>query len=153
MGSYSLLQENLLDLGMVAVRFDHQLGPVVLQNCSSLSEGLLLKLALKGTSSLMNGIPYNLSNTRRFRGLLQLSEDYFVYGFDLVLIDDQGDEGGFSPVILFLVFPTSSLPLIGANIRSIEKVLHESTQSFLTLSNLKSDFGYSLLNLVQNKLL
>ncbi len=153
MSSYSLVQENLLDLGLVAVKFDLQLGPMILNNHSSLSENLLMKLAIKGTSTLMNGLGYDFSNSRRFRGLFQLSEDYFVYGFDLVLIDDQGDEGGLSPIILFLVFPTSSLPLIGSNIRSIEEVLYHSTQSFLTLSNIVSNFDSSILTSIANLLI
>ena len=109
-----------------------------------------MRLAIKGTSSLMNGIPYSYKDSRRFRGLLQLSEEYFVYGFDLVLIDDNSDEGDFSPIILFLVFPTSFLPLIGSNIRSIESTMCQSTQSFLTLSHLKPEFGSSIVSSVQD---
>ncbi|MCE7743025.1 MAG: hypothetical protein GOP50_11305 [Candidatus Heimdallarchaeota archaeon] len=150
MSSYSLVQENLLDLGLVSVKFDLQLGPMVMNNHSDLPEDLLMKLAIKGTSTLMNGLGYDFSNSRRFRGLFQLSEDYFVYGFDLVLIDDQGDEGGFSPVILFLVFPTKSLPLIGSNIRSIEETIYQSTRSFLTLSNMVTNFDTSLLFSIQD---
>ena len=153
MSSCSLVQENLPDLGVVTVKFDLQLGPVVLHNHSSLSEDLLLRLAIKGTSSLMNGLPYNYNNSRRFRGLLQLSEEYFVYGFDLVLIDDNSDEGDFSPFIVFLVFPTSSLPLIGSNIRSIESTMYQSTRSFLTLSHMNSDFGSGLAASVKDVLL
>ncbi len=153
MSSCSLLQENLLDLGVVTVKFDLQLGPIVLHNHSSLSEDLLTRLAIKGTSSLMNGLSYNYNNSRRFRGLLQLSEKYFVYGFDLVLIDDNSDEGDFSPIIVFLVFPTSSLPLIGSNIRSIEKTIYQLTQSFLTLSHLNPDFGSGLISSIQDILL
>ncbi len=150
MSSYSLVQEKILELGVVSVKFDLRLGPVVLHNHSSLSEELLMRLAIKGTSSLMNGLPYNYNNSRRFRGLLQLSEDYFVYGFDLVLIDDNSDEGDFSPIIVFLVFPTSYLPLIGSNIRSIESSMYQSTQSFLTLSHLNPDFGIGLATSVQD---
>jgi len=148
--SYSLVQEKALELGVVTVKFDLQLGPVVLHNHSSLSEELLMRLAIKGTSSLMNGLPYNYNNSRRFRGLLQLSEDYFVYGFDLVLIDDNSDEGDFSPIIVFLIFPTSYLPLIGSNIRSIESSMCQSTQSYLTLSHLNHDFGAGLVSSVQD---
>lgn len=152
MSSYSLVQENLLNLGLVVVKFDLQLGPIVLSNHSSLPEELQMKLAIKGTSTLMNGLGYDFSNSRKFRGLFQLSEDYFVYGFDLVLIDDQGDKGGFSPIILFLVFPTKFLPLIGSNIRSIEETLYQSTQSFLTLSNIVSSFDSSLILSIQDAL-
>jgi len=79
MSSCTLLHDSSLDLGVVLVKFDHKLGPVVISNNSSLSEDLLMKLAIKGTSTLMNGLPYDLSNSRRFRGLLQLSKNYFVY--------------------------------------------------------------------------
>ena len=144
------MQEQELELGVVTVKFDLQLGPMVLHNHSSLSEELLMRLAIKGTSSLMNGLPYNYNNSRRFRGLLQLSEDYFIYGFDLVLIDDNSDEGDFSPIIVFLVFPTSYLPLIGSNIRSIENSMCQSTQSYLTLSHLNPDFGAGLVSSVQD---
>jgi hypothetical protein len=144
------VQEEAPELGVVTVKFDLQLGPVVLNNHSSLSEELLMRLAIKGTSSLMNGLPYNLKNSRRFRGLLQLSEDYFVYGFDLVLIDDDSDEGNFSPIIVFLIFPTNYLPLIGSNIRSIETSMYQSTQSLLTLSHLNPDFGAGLVSSVQD---
>ena len=153
MSSYTLVQEKALELGVVTVKFDLQLGPVVLHNQSSLSEELLMRLAIKGTSSLMNGLPYNFNNSRRFRGLLQLSEDYFVYGFDLVLIDDDSDEGDFSPIIVFLIFPTSYLPLIGSNIRSIESSMYQSTQSFLTLSHLNPDFTAGIVSSVQDILL
>ena len=152
MSSYSLVQENLLDLGLVSVKFDLQYGPMVMKNHSNLSEEMLMKLAIKGTSTLMNGLGYDFSNSRRFRGLFQISDDYFVYGFDLVLIDDQGDEGGYSPIILFLVFPTKSLPLIGSNIRSIEQTIYQSTRSVLTLSNMHSNFDTSLLLSIQNLL-
>lgn len=144
MSSCTLIHDNSLDLGVVLVKFDHKLGPVVLSNDSSLSEDLLMKLAIKGTSTLMNGLPYDLSNSRRFRGLLQLSEDYFVYGFDMVLIDDEDDQGSFVPVLLFVVFPTVSVPIIGSNLRSIEQLLYKSTQQFLNLSHLNIDFGFNL---------
>jgi hypothetical protein len=152
MSSYSLVQENLLDLGLVSVKFDLQLGPMVINNHSALPEDMLMKLAIKGTSTLMNGLGYDFSNSRRFRGLFQLSEDYFVYGFDLVLIDDQDDEGGFSPIILFLVFPTKNLPLIGSNIKSIEETLYNSTSNYLTLSNMLTNFDSSLLFSIQDVL-
>jgi len=150
MSSYSLVQENFLDLGLVSVKFDLQLGPMVVNNHSSLPEDLLMKLAIKGTSTLMTGLGYDFSNSRRFRGLFQISEDYFVYGFDLVLIDDQGDEGDFSPILLFLVFPTRSLPIIGANIKSIEEIIYNSTRTFLTLSNMVTNFDTSLLFAIQD---
>ena len=134
------------------MKFDLQLGPMVMNNHSNLSEDMLMKLAIKGTSTLMNGLGYDFSNSRRFRGLFQLSEDYFVYGFDLVLIDDQGDRGDMSPIILFLVFPTRNLPIIGANIKSIEETIYDSTRSFLTLSNLISDFDPSLISSIQTLL-
>ncbi len=153
MSSYSLVQENLLDLGLVSVKFDLQLGPMIMNNHSSLPEDLLMKLAIIGTSTLMTGLGYDFSNSRRFRGLFQLSEDYFVYGFDLVLIDDQDNEGGFSPIILFLVFPTKSLSIIGSNIKSIEEIIYNSTHSFLTLSNMITDFDSSLLFSIQDLLM
>ncbi|MBY8999454.1 MAG: hypothetical protein KGD64_00925 [Candidatus Heimdallarchaeota archaeon] len=135
------------------VKFDHKLGPIVLSNASSLTEDLLMKLAIKGTSTIMNGLPYDLSNSRQFRGLLQLSEEYFVYGFDMVLIDDEDDKGAFVPVLLFIVFPTSSVPIIGSNLRSIEQMLYKSTQTFLTLSHLNSAFVFNLrLTLCENLL-
>lgn len=153
MSSCELLPSNSLDLGVVLVKFDHRLGPVVLSNNSTLSEDLLMKLAIKGTSTLMNGLPYDMSNSRRFRGLLQLSEDYFVYGFDMVLIDDKDDNGAFVPVLLFVVFPTISVPIIGSNLRSIEQLLYKSTQSFLNLSHINVDFGFDLrLSLRENLL-
>ncbi len=153
MSSCELLPSNSLDLGVVLVKFDHRLGPVVLSNNSTLSEDLLMKLAIKGTSTLMNGLPYDMSNSRRFRGLLQLSEDYFVYGFDMVLIDDEDDKGAFVPVLLFVVFPTISVPIIGSNLRSIEQLLYKSTQSFLNLSHINVDFGFDLrLSLRENLL-
>jgi hypothetical protein len=153
MSSCELLPSNSLDLGVVLVKFDHRLGSVVLSNNSTLSEDLLMKLAIKGTSTLMNGLPYDMSNSRRFRGLLQLSEDYFVYGFDMVLIDDEDDKGAFVPVLLFVVFPTISVPIIGSNLRSIEQLLYKSTQSFLNLSHINVDFGFDLrLSLRENLL-
>ncbi len=153
MSSCELLPSNSLDLGVVLVKFDHRLGPVVLSNNSTLSEDLLMKLAIKGTSTLMNGLPYDMSNSRRFRGLLQLSEDYFVYGFDMVLIDDEDDKGAFVPVLLFVVFPTISVPIIGSNLRSIEQLLYKSTQTFLNLSHITVDFGFNLrLSLRENLL-
>ncbi len=153
MSSCELLPSNSLDLGVVLVKFDHRLGPVVLSNNSTLSEDLLMKLAIKGTSTLMNGLPYDMSNSRRFRGLLQLSEDYFVYGFDMVLIDDEDDKGAFVPVLLFVVFPTISVPIIGSNLRSIEQLLYKSTQSFFNLSHINVDFGFNLrLSLRENLL-
>lgn len=153
MSSCELLPSNSLDLGVVLVKFDNRLGPVVLSNNSTLSEDLLMKLAIKGTSTLMNGLPYDMSNSRRFRGLLQLSEDYFVYGFDMVLIDDEDDKGAFVPVLLFVVFPTISVPIIGSNLRSIEQLLYKSTQSFLNLSHINVDFGFDLrLSLRENLL-
>ncbi|MHA1345505.1 MAG: hypothetical protein ACTSVO_14540 [Candidatus Heimdallarchaeaceae archaeon] len=144
MSSCTLLRDNSLDLGVVLVKFDHKLGPVVLSNDSFLPEDLLMKLAIKGTSTLMNGLPYDLSNTRRFRGLLQLSENYFVYGFDMVLIDDEDDEGAFVPVLLFVVFLTIYVPIIGSNLLSIEQLLYKSTQTFLNLSHLNREFGFNL---------
>jgi hypothetical protein len=144
MSSCTLLHDSSLDLGVVLVKFDHKLGPVVISNNSSLSEDLLMKLAIKGTSTLMNGLPYDLSNSRRFRGLLQLSKNYFVYGFDMVLIDDEDDEGAFVPVLLFVVFPTISVPIIGSNLRFIEQLLYKSTQTFLNLSHLNNEFGFNL---------
>ena len=153
MSSCKLLHGNSLDLGVVLVKFDQRLGPVVLSNDSTLSENLLMKLAIKGTSTLMNGLPYDMSNSRRFRGLLQLSEEYFVYGFDMVLIDDEDDKGTFVPVILFIVFPTISVPIIGSNLRSIEQLLYQSTQTFLNLSHINIDFGSNLrLSLRENLL-
>ena len=153
MSSCKLLHGNSLDLGVVLVKFDQRLGPVVLSNDSTLSENLLMKLAIKGTSTLMNGLPYDMSNSRRFRGLLQLSEEYFVYGFDMVLIDDEDDKGAFVPVILFIVFPTISVPIIGSNLRSIEQLLYQSTQTFLNLSHINIDFGSNLrLSLRENLL-
>ncbi|MHA1199314.1 MAG: hypothetical protein ACTSQF_08220 [Candidatus Heimdallarchaeaceae archaeon] len=152
MSSYSLVQENLLDLGLVSVKFDLQRGPMIMNNHSALPEELLMKLAIKGTSTLMNGLGYDFSNSRRFRGLFQLSEDYFVYGFDLVLIDDQNDEGGYSPILLFLVFPTKNLSLIGSNIRSIEESFYQSTRSLLTLSSMVTNFDKSLLFSIQDVL-
>ena len=153
MSSCKLLHGNSLDLGVVLVKFDQKLGPVVLSNDSTLSEDLLMKLAIKGTSTLMNGLPYDMSNSRRFRGLLQLSEEYFVYGFDMVLIDDEDDKGAFVPVILFIVFPTISVPIIGSNLRSIEQLLYQSTQTFLNLSHINMDFGFNLrLSLHENLL-
>ena len=144
MSSCTLLHGNSLDLGVVLVKFDHKLGPVVISNDSSLTEDLLMKLAIKGTSTLMNGLPYDLSNSRRFRGLLQLSKNYFVYGFDMVLIDDESDEGAFTPVLLFIVFPTISVPIIGSNLQSIELLLYKSTQTFLNISHLNKEFGFNL---------
>ncbi len=70
-----------------------------------------------------------------------------------MLIDDNSDEGDFSPIMIFLVFPTSSLPLIGSNICSIERTMYQSTQSFLTLSHLNPDFGSGLVSSVQDILL
>ena len=152
MSSYSLVQENRLDLGLVSVKFDLQLGPMVINNHSDLPEEMLMKLAIKGTSTLMNGLGYDFSNSRKFRGLFQLSEDYFVYGFDLVLIDDQGDEKDLSPIILFLVFPTMNLPIIGANIKSIEETIYDSTRSLVTISSMISDLDPSLIYSIQTML-
>ena len=153
MSSCTLIHDNSLDLGVVMVKFDQQLGPVVVSNNSSLTEDLLMKLAIKGTSTIMNGLPYDLTNSRRFRGLLQLSENHFVYGFDMVLIDDEDDEGAFIPVLLFIVFPTSSVSIIGSNLRSIEQLLYKSTQSFLNLSQINPEFGLNLqLSLYDNLL-
>jgi hypothetical protein len=151
MSSFSLLQNTSIDLGIVLVKFDHQLGPLVLFNESKLEEKSLMNLAIKGTSTLMNGLPYSMKNTRRFRGLLQVSNQFFAYGFDLVLLDDKYDDS-FTPLLLFLIFPTSSVPVIGSNIRTIEHVLYESTQSLNNLSSVSSDFGSSLLTSVKNAL-
>ncbi len=153
MSSCKLLHGSSLDLGVVLVKFDQRLGPVVLSNDSTLSEDLLMKLAIKGTSTLMNGLLYDMSNSRRFRGLLQLSEEYFVYGFDMVLIDDEDDKGAFVPVLLFIVFPSISVPIIGSNLRSIEQLLYQSTQAFLNLSHINMEFGFNLrLSLRENLL-
>lgn len=149
MSSCSLLQESLVNCGVVLVKFDHRVGPLILSNNSDLEENLLMNLAIKGTTTLMSGLPYNINNTRRFRGLFQLSADYFVYGFDLVLIDDQSDEGVFLPVILFLVFPESSVPIVGSNIQKIENTLYRSTESFLTLSQIHPEFSYNLMSSIK----
>ncbi len=152
MSSCSLLQESLVNCGVVLVKFDLKLGPLIVSNNSELEENLLMNLAIKGTTTLMNGLPYSMSNTRRFRGLFQLSEDYFVYGFDLVLIDDQSDNGVFLPVLLFLVFPASSVPIVGSNIQSIENTLYQSTESFLTLSQIHPEFSFNLASSIKETL-
>ena len=152
MSSCSLLQESLVNCGVVLVKFDHKLGPLIVSNNSELEEDLLMNLAIKGTTTLMNGLPYSMSNTRRFRGLFQLSEDHFVYGFDLVLIDDQSDNGTFLPILLFLVFPASSVPIVGSNIQSIENTLYQSTESFLTLSQIHPEFSFNLASSIKETL-
>ena len=140
-----------MDLGVVLVKFDHRLGPVILSNHSSLAENSLMNLAIKGTSTLMNGLSYDLTNSRQFRGLMQLSDNTFVYGFDLLLIDDN-DEGSFTPVILFLVFPSYSVSLVGSNIREIEQKLYEQTQNLMTISNINPRLGLEILSEFQNLL-
>jgi len=150
MSSCTLLQNNPLDLGVVLVKFDQMLGPLVLFNESSLDENLLMKLAIKGTSTIMNGIPYNAENSRRFRGLLQLSDQIFVYGFDLLLTEGHNKEDSFTPVLLFLVFPSHSVPIIGSNIRKIESILFRRTQDIVNLSNLNSEFGMEVLSEFQS---
>jgi hypothetical protein len=150
MSSFTILQDRVMDLGVVLVKFDHRLGPIVLSNHSSLGEGSLMNLAIKGTSTLMNGLSYNLTNSRRFRGLMQLSDDTFVYGFDLLLLDEDNDENSFTPVILFLVFPAYSVSVIGSNIRKIEQKLYEQTQSLMTVSNIEPRFGMKILSEFQN---
>jgi len=152
MSSYPLVQNTSIDLGMVLVKFDHQLGPLVLFNESNLEESSLMNLAIKGTSTLMNGLPYCMTNTRRFRGLIQISDQFFAYGFDLVLIDDKYDDDSFAPLLLFLIFPTCSVPVIGSNIRTIEHVLYESKQSLFTLSNISPEFSSDLLTSIKNAL-
>lgn len=141
-----------MDLGVVLVKFDHRLGPVILSNHSSLAESSLMNLAIKGTSTLMNGLDYDFTNSRQFRGLMQLSENKFVYGFDLLLIDDDNDEEAFTPVILFLVFPSYSVSLVGSNIREIEQKLYEQTQSLMTVSNIEPRLGLKILYEFQNLL-
>ena len=150
MSSFTILQDSVMDLGVVLVKFDHRLGPIVLSNHSSLAESSLMNLAVKGTSTLMNGLSYNSTNSRRFRGLMQLSENTFVYGFDLLLIDDDNDEESFTPVILFLVFPSYSVSIIGSNIRKIEQKLYEQTQNLMTISNIEPRFGLKVLSEFQD---
>ena len=145
MFSYSLLKSELVDLGVVLVKFDQRLGPLIVDNCSNLSDDLLMKLAIKGTSTLMSGLNYNITNTRCFRGLFQLSENYFVYGFDFLLIDDKDDEGSFTPLILFLVFPGTLIPMVGSNIKKIETVLYEKTQNLFCFSSLEKNFVKQIL--------
>ncbi len=71
----------------------------------------------------------------------------------MVLIDDEDDEGAFVPVLLFVVFPTISVPIIGSNLRSIEQLLYKSTQTFLNLSHINNEFGFNLrLSLRENLL-
>ena len=150
MSSFTILQDSVMDLGVVLVKFDHRLGPVILSNHSSLAESILMNLAVKGTSTLMNGLTYNFTNSRRFRGLMQLSENTFVYGFDLLLIDADNDEESFTPVILFLVFPSHSVSVVGSNIRKIEQKLYEQTQDLMTVSNIKPKFGLKILSEFQD---
>lgn len=150
MSSCTLLQDNPLDLGVVLVRFDQELGPLVLSNESSLDENLLMKLAIKGTSTLMNGLHYSTENSRRFRGLLQLSDQTFVYGFDLLLTENRHKKDSFTPVILFLIFPSHSVPIIGSNIKKIESALFKRTKDIVNLSNLKPEFGLEILSDFQN---
>ncbi len=150
MSSCTLLQNNPLDLGVVLVKFDQILGPLVLSNESSLDENLLMKLAIKGTTTLMNGLPYSTENSRRFRGLLQLSDHTFVYGFDLLLTEDQQKPDSFTPVLLFLVFPSHSVPIIGSNIKKIESTLFRRTQDIVNFSNLKPELGLEILSEFQN---
>ncbi len=137
-------------MGVVLVKFDKKLGPLVLFNESSLDENLLMKLAIKGTSTLMNGLPYSTENSRRFRGLLQLSDYTFVYGFDLLLTEDHNKEDSFTPVLLFLVFPSHSVSIIGSNIRKIETALFRRTQNIVNFSNLKPEFGMEILSEFQS---
>ena len=111
-----------------------------------------MKLAIKGTSTLMNGLTYNVSNSRRFRGMFQLSDNHFVYGFDLLLMDDD-NEGSFTPVILFLVFPTTSVSLVGSNIREIELALYRNTQNINSTSGIRPEFETKILAEFQNILL
>ena len=150
MSSCTLLQNNPLDLGVVLVKFDQILGPLVLSNESSLDENLLMKLAIKGTTTLMNGLPYSTENSRRFRGLLQLSDHTFVYGFDLLLTENHHEEDSFTPVILFLVFPSHSVPIIGSNIKKIESTLFRRTQDIVKFSNLKPELSLEILSEFQN---
>jgi hypothetical protein len=150
MSSFTILQDSVMDLGVVLVKFDHRLGPIVLSNHSSLAENTLMNLAIKGTSTLMNGLSYNFTNSRRFRGIMQLSENAFVYGFDLLLLDDDNDENSFTPVILFLVFPSHSVSVVGSNIRKIEQKLYEQTQNLMTISNIKPRFGLEILSEFQD---
>ncbi|MHA1622866.1 MAG: hypothetical protein ACTSVO_12090 [Candidatus Heimdallarchaeaceae archaeon] len=145
MFSYSLLKSELADLGVVLVKFDQRLGPLIVDSCSNLTEDLLMKLAIKGTSTLMSGLNYNITNTRCFRGLFQLSENYFVYGFDFLLMDDEGDEGSFTPFILFLVFPRTLIPVVGSNIKKIETVLYENTRNLFCFSGLGKNFVKQIL--------
>ncbi|NPD89642.1 MAG: hypothetical protein HGN29_13065 [Asgard group archaeon] len=146
MSSFTILHDRVMDLGVVLVKFDHRLGPIILSNHSSLAESTLMNLAIKGTSTLMNGLTYNFTNSRRFRGLMQLSENTFVYGFDLLLLDDNNDKDSFTPVILFLVFPSYSVSVVGSNIRKIEQKLYEQTQNLITISNIEPRFGLKILS-------
>jgi len=153
MSSFTILQDRVMDLGVVLVKFDHRLGPMVLSNHSSLEEGSLMKLAIKGTSTLMNGLSYNHVNSRRFRGLMQLSDDTFVYGFDLLLLDEENDEESFTPIILFLIFPSYSVSIVGSNIRKIEQKLYEQTKNLLTVSNIEPRLGMKILSEFQDMML
>ena len=143
------VSETLVDLGIVMIKFDQSFGPLILHNHSFLNEDQLMKVALKGTTTLMNGLSYNLSNTRRFRGMFQLSEELFVYGFDLLLIDDQSDDGSFVPVLVFLVFPTCSVPIVGSSIRSIEEILFKHTKTIVNLTNLTPEIVVNMLSSLQ----
>lgn len=153
MSAVSILKQNQeSDLGLVLVKFDHQFGPQITANTSTLEHDLLMKLAIKGTSTLMNGLTYNVSNSRRFRGMFQLSDDHFVYGFDLLLMDDDND-GSFTPIILFLVFPINSVSLVGSNIREIELALYRNTQELNSTSGIKPEFERRILAEFHNILL
>lgn len=144
-------KEGLMDLGLVLIEFDLTIGPLIVFNHSCLNEEELQELSLKGISTLLNGhVTY--SSSHKFRGLLQLTKDYFVYGFDLSIQDIENKEIKQIPAMLFIIFPAFSLPVIAGNIKSLEKILMESTE-YLEYASITPEYGFNLLSLLHDSIM
>ncbi len=133
-----------LDLGLVIVYFDQIKGPVILVNHSSLDERELFHLSVNGTSSMMSGVNYGPEDTHRFRGIFPVNDRSFAYCFDSLITVDQTERCSYTPILLFVVFPSSELNSFGLNIKSVEMLLTKYTVNRIELSRFTSKFCASV---------
>jgi len=140
------------EVGLVIFKFDPTFGPLVLVNHSFLDDERISMLAIKGISTLMAGIKYGVVNTRRFRGIFQISDNVFAYCFDILLLDDEEDKENPIPAIFFVVFSSSIMPLIASNLLVIEEHLSTKTSNVYLSSQITPEFGFNVLSSLKNSL-
>ncbi|MHA1223731.1 MAG: hypothetical protein ACTSSG_11865 [Candidatus Heimdallarchaeaceae archaeon] len=122
----SQVDETISNLHFVVSIFNEVSGPEIVFNNSHLSSDTLFNLNFKIFSFLMQGVDFGPSNFAKIRGIIQIPQsEYYTSAIDLPIRKINKKTGNMTivPLVLFLIFPNTSLVIFSRITKYIEDFL------------------------------